>query len=367
MLAIMAVFVVLLTVALLWALSHPMFGRLPRGERLRRVQASPNYSDGTFVNKTPKPFMAEGATPLRLGWDFLFKKKERSRPSRPLPTEKLDLTILPADQNILIWLGHSSLFMQLDGKKFLIDPNFTSYASPFTWRTYSFDGTDLYSFSEIPDIDYLFITHDHFDHLNYDTIVALKDKIGTAICGLGVGEHLEYWGIPPERIIETDWEDHVVLDDGMILHTLPTHHFSGRTLWNRNPTLWVAFVLKTPSLCLYFGGDNGYGVHFAEAGNQFGPFDLVILENGQYDKNWPFNHMQPEEVRQAAADLKAKRLLPVHAGRFVLSNHPWNDPFTRIAELMEGEPAKLLTPRIGQPIYFDNLDADFDRWWEGIE
>ena len=349
-----------------WFLSRPMFGRLPRGERLRRVEASANYRNGEFVNREPKPFMAEGAGPLRLGWDFLFKKKEHSRPPLPLPTARTPFSSLAPEEDVLLWLGHSSLYMHFGGKRFLVDPNFTSYASPFTWRTYSFDGTDVYTVADAPEVEYLLITHDHFDHLNYDTIKAVEDKVGKVVCGLGVGEHLEYWGVPAEKIIEVDWDESVELD-GVTLHALATHHFSGRTLWKRNPTLWVSFALEARGRRVFLGGDSGYGSHFAAMGKRFGGFDLVLLENGQYDPNWRHNHMTPEEAFQAAREMGAKRLLPIHAGRFVLSNHSWDDPYVRIARAAEGQDeVELLTPKIGEPVFLDGRGQDFGRWWEGI-
>lgn len=348
-------------------LSHPMFGKLPSGERLKRVQTSPNYADGSFVNRVPKPHMVEGVSMPQLAWDFLFKKKERSRPSRPLPTERPDLKALPLEQDTVVWLGHSSLYMHVGGRRFLVDPNFTRYASPFTWRTYSFDGTDLYTAADLPEIDYLLITHAHFDHLNFDTIVAIKDKVGKVVCGLGVGEHLEYWGVPADKITELDWDESLSLDDGIELHCVSAHHFSGRTLWRPNPTLWASYVLKTPSLTLFVGGDSGYGPHFEDIGKRFGSFDLVLLENGQYDPNWKYNHLHPSEALQAARDLGAKRLLPVHAGRFVLANHPWDEPYILLSTLHQEREFELATPKIGEPVDPLEEGRTYPRWWEGVD
>lgn len=350
-------------------LCHPMFGKLPSGERLKRLQASPNFRDGSFVNRVPKPHMVEGVSPLKMGWEFLFKKKERSRPENPLPVRKTDLLSLPPDRDVVIWLGHSALFLQMEGKRFLVDPNFTSYASPFFWRTYSFPGTDLYSVDEVPFIDFLLITHDHFDHLNYATIQAIKDKVGVVVCGLGVGEHLEYWGVPAEKIIETDWDESTALAADLTLHSLATHHFSGRTLWKQNPSLWLAFVLETPTRRLYLGGDSGYGAHFTEAGERFGPFDLAFLENGQYDPNWKYNHLSPEETLAAARELGAKRVIPIHAGRFVLANHPWDEPYSRLAELAGKDGLELVTPLMGDAVFLDELEPGkrYAHWWESVQ
>jgi L-ascorbate metabolism protein UlaG (beta-lactamase superfamily) len=197
--------------------------------------------------------------------------------------------------------------MQIDGKRFLVDPVLNGSASPVKFTTRSFKGSDVYTTGAIPDIDYVFITHDHWDHLDHDTITQLKPKIKKIITGLGVGEHLERWGFEKGAIIERDWNEKIVLEDGFVVNTAPARHFSGRG-FKRNGSLWMSFILQTPTMKIYIGGDSGYDTHFIEIGNKFGPFDLAVLENGQYDKNWKYIHMMPEEVVQAAEDLRAKVL-----------------------------------------------------------
>ena len=184
--------------------------------------------------------------------------------------------------------------MQLDGKKVLVDPVFSGSASPLPFGTKAFAGTDPYTTADMPEIDYLFITHDHWDHLDYETICALQPKIKQIICPLGVGAHLTYWGFVQEFIHEINWNEDLFLGTGFNVHSIPARHFSGRD-YKRNGTLWSSFILKTPSHKIFIGGDSGYDTHFKEAGDQFGPFDLVILENGQYDKKWKYIHMQPAE------------------------------------------------------------------------
>ena len=223
-------------------------------------------------------------------------------------------------------------------------------ASPVKFTTRSFKGSDVYTVGDFPEIDYLFITHDHYDHLDYETVVKLKPKIKKVITGLGVGAHLEYWGYDKNIIFENDWGDELVLDEDFMVNTMPARHFSGRG-FKRNGSLWMSFILQTPTMKIYVGGDSGYDHHFAEIGNKFGPFDLAILENGQYDKNWRYIHMMPEEVVQAALDLRANVLLPVHWSNFSLSVHAWDEPIVRVFKEANRKNMALLHPMIGEVVY----------------
>ena len=353
-------FFLLLLGSLLFFL-HPQFGKLPRRERLKRIKASPNYRDGHFQNLSPTPAFSEGASYLSVLKLFLFGKHKRSRPSRPLPSQKTNLLALNPKEDVLVWFGHSSYFLQVDGKKILVDPVFSGSASPLPFGTLAFEGSDLYTAADLPDIDYLLITHDHWDHLDYKTIKAIRTKVGRIITGLGTGEHLERWGYKKDLIVEKDWNERVDLEPGFSIHTTPARHFSGR-LFKRNTVLWLSFVLQTPSWKLFLGGDSGYDSHFARIGAEFGPFDLAILENGQYNKYWKHIHTMPEEVLKAAKDLKAKKLFPVHNSKFSLSIHSWDEPLNAITENhSEGDPA-LVTPMIGEKVLLGET-KEYSRWW----
>jgi L-ascorbate metabolism protein UlaG (beta-lactamase superfamily) len=364
----MLIGIVVLIMALVLAvyifMQQPMFGRMPSGERLERILKSPNFKDGKFQNESITPDLAEGVSYSTVMWDFFFKKDKRVNPSATIPSKKTDLMNLPADSNILVWFGHSSYFLQIDGKRFLSDPVLSGSASPISFTTPSYAGADIYTVDEIPPIDYLFISHDHWDHLDYETMKKLKSKVGKVITGLGVGEHLEYWGYDPANIIEKDWNEEIRLDDGFVVNTTPTRHFSGRG-FKRCPTLWSSFVLTTPSMKIYIGGDSGYDKHFERIGNQFGPFDLVILECGQYNAYWKYIHMMPEEVVQAAIDLKAKRLLPVHWSKFSLAIHAWDDPIIRVKKEAERLNMPMIHPLIGESVNL-KAPAPTPDWWVGI-
>lgn len=292
----------------------------------------------------------------------VFNKSPRSRPERRLPSVKTDLLHLNPADDVLVWFGHSSYFIQLDGKKILVDPIFSGHSSPVSFTTKSFRGSDVYTADDIPEIDYLFITHDHWDHLDYETVTKLKPNIKRIITGLGVGAHLERWGFSPDCITECDWNEEVILNAGFKVVTCPARHFSGRGL-KRNRVIWLSFVLNTPSMKIYLGGDSGYGVHFKKIGAQFGPMDLAILECGQYDKNWKYIHMKPEEVAQAAIDLKAKVLMPVHWAKFALALHAWDEPINRIVDLCESRDIRITHPMIGEKMDLKSIKPG-NSWWK---
>jgi L-ascorbate metabolism protein UlaG (beta-lactamase superfamily) len=296
----------------------------------------------------------------------LFGRPDRSKPKGEIPSVKTDLLNLDPKENCLVWFGHSSYFMQIDGRRFLVDPVLSGSASPFSFMTRAFKGTDRYTVDDIPAIDYLVITHDHYDHLDYRTIRQLKPKVRKVISGLGTGEHLEYWGYDPSLIIERDWHQHVDLEPGFTLHTIPSRHFSGRWL-KRNQALWTSFVLQTPGHRIFIGGDSGYDKHFAETGETYGGFDLAILENGQYNTYWKHIHLMPYEILQAAKDLRAKRIFPVHSSKFALSHHEWDEPLELITKHNRKEKLSIITPMIGEKVNLSDPDQSFSEWWKGVK
>lgn len=358
--------IVMLAVAAIFLyMRQPKFGKAPMGNRLERMMQADNYKDKAFQNIEETPSLTEGYSMPKIFFNFLFAKFPETIPVDSLPSVKTDLFELPIDSNVLVWFGHSSYYLQLDGKRFLVDPVFSGNASPLPGTNLSFNGSDIYSTDDIPPIDYLLITHDHYDHLDYETVIKLKEKVGKVICGLGVGQHFEYWGYPKDKIIEKNWYQTVELTNDLLIHTEPARHFSGRG-FSRNNTLWMSFVLESPTKKIYIGGDSGYGKHFAQIGERHGPVDLAILDNGQYNKAWQAIHMLPEEVLKAAADLKAKRLLPVHSSKFKLAHHPWNEPLNKITELNGVNGIPLLTPMIGEELSLDDIGRSYSRWWDEL-
>lgn len=320
----------MLVLSVILVLEHPAFGRLPRGERQKRIEHSPNYKDGLFVNKELTPFMTSSKNRWRIMWDNLTEKKpENLTPSAGMQAVKTDLKQLDLSKDAIVWFGHSSYLLVNGGRKVLVDPVLTT-GFPASLMMKPFKGTDVYSPKDIPDVDYLVITHDHYDHLDYGTVKAICGRVGKVICPLGVGEHFEYWGYPVEKIVEMDWNEVYATDDGFKVTCLPARHFSGR-FFRQKPTLWASFMIEGHSI-VYVGGDSGYGTHFAEIGKRYPQIDLAVLENGQYNEDWRYIHTLPAQLPKVIHDLHAAVALPVHNGKFALSRHAWDEPVRKIKE-----------------------------------
>ncbi|SFT38870.1 L-ascorbate metabolism protein UlaG, beta-lactamase superfamily [Selenomonas sp. GACV-9] len=348
---------------------RPEFGRLPQGERLARMEASPHYRNGKFQNLVPVQVMNEenGENRFVAMAKFLFGDKSHLSPKQVMLSKKTDLHSLNPHDDVVVWLGHSSFFMQLGGYRILIDPVFSSYASPIFFINKAFPGSNVYTVEDMPEIDVMAISHDHWDHLDYPTIMALKPKVKNVVCPLGVGEYFEQWGFDMSIIHEEDWNTEIKLADDFSVHILPSQHFSGRFL-RRNPTLWCGMAFVTPTRKVYYTGDGGYGEHFKAIGQKFGGFDLMLGENGQYNMAWHAIHMLPEETAQAASDVGAKLLLPAHGGKFALSRHPWQEPYRELTRFSQGRGYKMLTPEIGEVAYLDSGSTqNFGPWWEDMK
>lgn len=347
-------------------LRKDMFGALPAGGLEKTLMRSPHYYNGEFHNLAERAVLKDDGSVLFSLFRYLLEKKENPFPENPVPVNTHAFENLNRVQDCLVWLGHSSFFLQCSGKRFLIDPVFSPYVSPFPFSIKAFAGTSAYAAEDLPFIDYVLVSHDHWDHLDYPTMKKLQPKTGKVVCGLGVSSHLMHWGFQRGQIIEGDWGDTVVSDNDININIVPAQHFSGRTLV-RNKTLWCGFVLETKNLKLFFSGDSGYGEHFAGLGKKFGKIDIALLDCGQYNERWRFVHMVPEEAVQAASDLQASYLLPMHIGKFSLASHPRNEPFERVKTASSGKNFRLLTPMIGERLDLANLaSAHFSSWWETL-
>lgn len=351
-------------------LQSPLFGAHPEGDRLARLSASPHFvtAEGVFRNLEATPIVVGEQDGRITGFvKYLLDSPPRVRPDAALPAVKTDLRALPPGDDLVIWLGHSSYYVQLGGRRILIDPVLSDHAAPVSLSTRAFDGTTPYTLADLPSIDLLLITHDHWDHLDHATLTAIESRVAAVVTGLGVGAHLQRWGYPAGKLHERDWFGRVEPSPGLTVHVLPARHYSGRTL-ERNRTLWVGFALEHGGRRLLFSGDTGFGAHFTAIAKHLpGGFDLVALDMGQYDARWPLIHMTPEQAADAAEVLGAKALLPAHVGRFSIARHAWDEPFERIVAASTGRPLALATPIIGEPLRLDDSQRIRGPWWRGVE
>jgi L-ascorbate metabolism protein UlaG (beta-lactamase superfamily) len=355
------VLVVILALTLFVFMRQRSFGKVPEGARLERIKKSPHYVNGEFVNLTDTPMQSEDASYAKIVFKFLFKGADLD-PPKPVPSVRIDLKLPPPAFPTFTYFGHSSYLIQIHGRNILMDPVFSERASPVQYfGTKNFEGSHVYELRDMPPIDYVFLSHDHYDHMDYETLKQLGYKTTRFIVPLGVGAHLEHWGIKPGQITELDWWEETNVIDGFQVVSTPARHFSGRG-FARNKSLWSSYVLKSVEYNLYLGGDSGYEKHFHEIGEKFGPFDLAILECGQYNAWWPYIHMTPEETAQAGVDLGAKVVWPVHWGKFALAFHPWNEPIVRISTEAEKIGLSLTTPAIGEQIILDTQYPN-QKWW----
>jgi L-ascorbate metabolism protein UlaG (beta-lactamase superfamily) len=362
----------ILIIALLTALGvaaylqHPVFGKLPEDERLARMEDSPHYIDGEFHNLIDTPMLTTDQSQFSMMMENLFRSRGNPRPPAAIRAIKTDLKALDVAEDMVVWLGHSSYFVQIGGQRILIDPVFSTNASPVPLTNTAFDGTSVYTAEDMPDIDVLLITHDHYDHLDYPSIQALQSKVRQVIAGLGIGAHFERWGYDAQKVHEADWYDTFSQSPELQIVVAPARHYSGRTL-TRNQSLWVGFALLSSQRRVFFSGDTGYGPHFAELGRRHGPFDWVAVDAGQYDSRWANIHMNPEQAAQAADDLQAHAFTPAHVGRFSISPHDWDEPFKRVTVASQGRDHALWTAEIGRPIYLDGRTQEFTEWWQSVE
>jgi L-ascorbate metabolism protein UlaG (beta-lactamase superfamily) len=338
----------------------PPFGQNPEGARLERTQKSPNYKEVAFRNQHFTPDLAEGVTYWKILMAYT-SRVENKEPSKPLPSVKTDLKNIQSDKPVVVWFGHSSYFMRIEGKNILVDPVFSGHASPVTFFGANYPGSNIYSVEDFPELDVLIITHDHYDHLDYETVKKLQPKVKKVITSLGVGSHLVHWGYTENQIAELDWSEKTSVDS-LEFTAAPARHFSGRG-FKRGQTIWSSFVLKTPHHSVYIGGDSGYDTHFKEIGEKYGPFDLAILECGQYNEFWKYIHMMPEETAQVAVELKAKLLLPVHWAKFTLGLHPWTEPIERIVKKSKELNQAITTPMIGEKVEVGGT-VPVKEWWK---
>jgi len=327
-----------------------------------KIESSPQYKGGKFIGtgNTLKMSLTDYASTT---WDFLFTRNSRT-PDTELPFKPVDLTHFnkPASGQLnVMWLGHSSRMINIDGYKILIDPVFEKRVSLF--GPMRFNGEVPLDIHQIPQIEAVIISHDHYDHLNKYSVQHLNEKTKKFIVPLAVGARISEWGVPQGKIVELDWWEEYRFDQRLMVVATPAQHFSGRGLTDRNKTLWASWVIITPFHKLFFSGDSGYFDGFKQIGNKYGPFDMTFVECGAYSTSWPQVHMFPEQTVQAHLDLKGIVLHPIHWATFNLALHPWYEPMVRLTAAADSANVRIATPVVGETTeYGKTIPAT--RWWE---
>jgi L-ascorbate metabolism protein UlaG (beta-lactamase superfamily) len=342
----------------------PFGGRTPK----RTFFDSDNHDRRTFQNGQFVLMSSSLREWLSFFWRQVHGREDR-RPAKPLEAATPDFEAFQANPGLqIIWLGHSTLLARIGGQTILFDPVFSKRASPFQWiGPKRFDTTPRLKIEELPPIDAVVISHDHYDHLDYHSIKDLRDKAQHFFVPLGLGSHLKRWGISEGNITELDWWQETTYNN-LTLACTPTQHFSGRTLTDRAATLWGSWVVVSDAHRVFFSGDGGYNTHFKQIGKKYGPFDLTLLECGQYDPLWANVHMTPEQTVQAHLDLRGKLMIPIHWGAFVLALHTWTEPVARALAAAQKAKSIVITPRLGErisiPLPAIRRKRPLAPWWQ---
>ena len=366
------IIVIVFAISIYLFMKTPVFGALPSGKSLEKVKNSKNYIDGEFRNKEKTELLTDTKkTPIKRLLEFAFEKDpEGTVPKIALPSVKTDLKTLDPNEDLIVWFGHSSLFIQIAGKKILVDPVFSKYASPVPFSNKAFEGTNIYTVDDLPEIDILLITHDHYDHLDYPTVKKLKEKVAKVIVPLGVDAHFLRWDFDEEKIVTVDWDDEVTIDDNLKIYALETRHFSGREFSNRNQSLWVSYLIEEKYndnlYRLFLSGDGGYSPRFKGFKEKFQNIDLAVMEAGQYNEEWALIHSLPEDIIKEVQDMEVTKLFPIHNSKFKLSKHAWDEPLRKLDSFTTNTDIQLLTPMIGEKLFL-HKENSLKKWWENLE
>lgn len=329
------------------------FGKKPSKAQQARFAISPNHFRGRFHNMEET---VRQKVPFKETWKIM---TNRSAPCC-LPSKKTDLKSLRLNRAGIVWFGHSTFLIQYKNHAILVDPVLGNDISPLRNYIKAFPGSVVYRAADLPDIDILLLTHDHFDHMDYRSLVAIEPKVRQAIVPLGLSASLEYWGYPKEKITELDWYDQKACADDILIISTPARHSSGRVLTG-DITLWSSFVVQCGKNRIFISGDSGYGKHYRIIGEKYGPFDMALLENGQYSPYWKNLHSFPVEIHAIMKDLQAKSLFPIHWAKFTISSHDWQEPITLLFASKPDFPVTV--PQIGE-LYTLGDPVKTDPWWE---
>lgn len=356
MLKILTILVLIIALAVAYVLRE--MGQSPTADELKKYEALPYFKNGEFQSPQKMIYDFDNVRNGPASW-LRFIKRSPFAPEQDLPMKKLsasDFSRSAADF-ALYWLGHSSAILEIQGKRIIFDPVFGN-AAPLPLMVPRYGKAPIEA-ENLPKIDFVVISHNHYDHLERKTIQTLKNAY--FIVPLGVGAALRGWGVTEENITELGWGDEFE-NQAFKLVAETAVHYSGRGLGDRNKTLWNSYIIQTPNKKIFWSGDSGYGTHFQSIGQKYGPFDLAAIEIDGWNTGWPNTHMFPKEVAKAAQELQAKQLLPLHWGVFDLALHPWHESIDMLQADLKGTNMQILTPIMGEKIDGDNLPTK--QWWK---
>ena len=362
MIGILGIILLIVIVGAIFVNTSPQFGGKPSEDSLVKIENSPNYNgDGAFKNQEITLQMTD------FKWSTIpkfFTNGDNKVPENQLPSEKLTKSYFENEpqQPRITWFGHSAMFIEMEEMNIFIDPMLGEVPAPHPLLGNPRFNKDLpIAIENLPEIDLVLISHDHYDHLEYGSIQQLNSKVKQFFVPLGIKAHLTKWGVDASKITEFDWWESKILN-GIEFVAAPARHFSGRG-FTRNNTLWSSWVLKSENSNIYFSGDSGYGEHFKEIGDKYGPFDFAMMECGQYNEQWTQIHMTPEESILASIDLQANLMMPIHWGSFKLALHAWDDPIIRATKKAAELNVQISTPKLGEAIILNGGGYPSSKWW----
>ena len=364
-LIVLGIITILVVIVFLYINISPEFGGEISKVQTAEYAKSEHYKDGKFLNL--------GDVKMTMNFDIFMKMLKQYMKTHPntIPADNIDVQKIDsanvAQNNTatkMFWFGHSTFLLEIGAKNILIDPMLGEVPAPHPMLGAKRFSKELpIEIDKLPKIDAVILSHDHYDHLDYGSIMKLKNKVEIFYTPLGVGAHLRAWGIDSSRIVELDWWESVN-HDNLTLRCTPAQHFSGRGLSDRANTQWGSWVIKSEKENIFFSGDSGYGPHFKEIGKKYGPFDFAMMECGQYNQLWSEIHMFPEETVQASVDVQAKRMMPIHWGAFKLALHEWTDPVERVLKKAKELNVEMVVPQIGAEINMKEPIVEDVQWWK---